>query len=93
MGAEVAHVPPLREQSQIIAFQGATATWPQNRIVQEHTPSIPLAPRQKFALVDLNLNFPIGEMSLICGKLGSGKSLLLLGESSFNFAYDQAHSS
>ena len=30
-------------------------------------------------LVDLSLNFPAGELSLICGKLGSGKTLLLLG--------------
>jgi hypothetical protein len=26
------------------------------------------------------LNFPQGELSLICGKLGSGKTLLLLGK-------------
>ena len=32
-------------------------------------------------LVDLSLNFPRGELSLVCGKLGSGKSLLLLGAS------------
>ena len=29
-------------------------------------------------LVDLSLDFPQGELSLICGKLGSGKTLLLL---------------
>jgi ABC-type lipoprotein export system ATPase subunit len=28
----------------------------------------------------LSLNFPQGELSLICGKLGSGKTLLLLGK-------------
>lgn len=32
-------------------------------------------------LLDLTLNFPIGELSLVCGKLGSGKTLLLLGKS------------
>jgi ABC-type lipoprotein export system ATPase subunit len=31
-------------------------------------------------LVDLSLNFPQGELSLICGKLGSGKTLMLLGK-------------
>jgi ABC-type transport system involved in cytochrome bd biosynthesis fused ATPase/permease subunit len=35
-------------------------------------------PRRKFILIDLTLNFPQGELSLICGKLGSGKTLLLL---------------
>jgi ABC-type lipoprotein export system ATPase subunit len=30
-------------------------------------------------LVDMTLNFPDGELSLICGKLGSGKTLMLLG--------------
>lgn len=37
-------------------------------------------PRRKFTLIDLTLNFPPGELSLICGKLGSGKTLLLLCE-------------
>lgn len=30
-------------------------------------------------LTDLNIVFPKGELSLVCGKLGSGKTLLLLG--------------
>jgi ABC-type lipoprotein export system ATPase subunit len=30
-------------------------------------------------LMDLNIVFPKGELSLVCGKLGSGKTLLLLG--------------
>jgi ABC-type lipoprotein export system ATPase subunit len=30
-------------------------------------------------LTDLNIIFPKGELSLVCGKLGSGKTLLLLG--------------
>ena len=28
--------------------------------------------------MDLTLDFPLGELSLVCGRLGSGKSLLLL---------------
>jgi len=35
-------------------------------------------PRRKFVLIDLTLDFPQGQLSLICGKLGSGKTLLLL---------------
>ncbi|KAF8649184.1 hypothetical protein AX16_005982 [Volvariella volvacea WC 439] len=82
--AEVASVPPLNAQSPTIAFQSCTVTWPQDRGLPSSTrgSSIPSTavstPRQKFVLVDLNLQFPPGEISLICGKLGSGKSLLLL---------------
>ena len=38
----------------------------------------------KFMLVDMTLEFPKGELSLVCGKLGSGKTLLLLGMLAFN---------
>jgi ABC-type lipoprotein export system ATPase subunit len=31
-------------------------------------------------LMDLNVDFPLGELTLISGPLGSGKTLLLLGE-------------
>ncbi|KAG8938967.1 hypothetical protein FRC00_014283, partial [Tulasnella sp. 408] len=41
-------------------------------------PSAAPSPKRKFVLVDLTLEFPKGELSLICGKLGSGKTLLLL---------------
>ena len=73
-------VPPLSQQSQTIALQSATVTWPQDRsLLGSKTPSASSTPRHKFVLVDLSLNFPAGELSLICGKLGSGKTLLLLG--------------
>ena len=36
-------------------------------------------PRPSFILQDLTLSFPPGALSLVCGKLGSGKTLLLLG--------------
>ncbi|WVO13715.1 hypothetical protein L204_101337 [Cryptococcus depauperatus] len=32
-----------------------------------------------FALGQLNINFPIGKLSIICGPIGSGKTTLLLG--------------
>ncbi|OBZ67977.1 ATP-dependent bile acid permease [Grifola frondosa] len=79
-GAEVAAVPPLDGQAHPIALQSATITWPQDRSRgTSAAPSVASTPRQKFVLIDLTLDFPLGELSLICGKLGSGKSLLLLG--------------
>jgi ABC-type uncharacterized transport system fused permease/ATPase subunit len=77
-GAEVAPVLPIGHQSQTIAFQSCTVTWPQDRSGSAPS-SAASTPRQKFMLVDMNLSFPEGELSLICGKLGSGKTLMLLG--------------
>ncbi|TFK22452.1 ATP-binding cassette transporter [Coprinopsis marcescibilis] len=81
-GAEVNAVPPLEVQSREIAFKSCTVTWAQDRSPNSNAssaaPSGASTPRHKFILVDLNLNFPRGELSLICGKLGSGKTLLLL---------------
>ncbi|EJU00344.1 multidrug resistance-associated ABC transporter [Dacryopinax primogenitus] len=63
-----------------IVLNSATITWPQDRNMgTSATPSIAPTPRGKFSLLDLTLSFPAGELSLICGKLGSGKTLLLLG--------------
>jgi hypothetical protein len=78
-GAEVSPVPSLERQSQTIALQSCTVTWPRahSQASVEHPDGS--TPIRKFMLVDLNLNFPSGELSLICGKVGSGKSLLLLG--------------
>ncbi|TFK92526.1 multidrug resistance-associated ABC transporter [Polyporus arcularius HHB13444] len=77
-GAEVAPVAPLDGQLRPIALQSATITWPQDRSRGSAAPSAASTPRHKFILMDLTLEFPLGELSLICGKLGSGKSLLLL---------------
>ncbi|KAG6899520.1 hypothetical protein C0995_005779, partial [Termitomyces sp. Mi166 len=81
-GAEVSPVPPLSQHPQTIAFQSCTITWPQDRSLKTSTnsvtPSAAATPKHKFMLIDLNLNFPVGELSLVCGKLGSGKTLLLL---------------
>ncbi|KAL4079580.1 hypothetical protein J3A83DRAFT_4368342 [Scleroderma citrinum] len=77
--SEVTPVPPLSMQNQTIALQNATITWPQDRIqTGSATPSAASTPRHKFILLDLALSFPEGELSLVCGKLGSGKTLLLL---------------
>ncbi|KAJ2928555.1 hypothetical protein H1R20_g8545, partial [Candolleomyces eurysporus] len=80
-GAEVNPAAPLEEQSKTIALQSCTITWPQDRTSSNASslaPSASSTPRHKFLLMDLSLNFPQGELSLICGKLGSGKTLLLL---------------
>ena len=77
-GAEVTPVPPLDGLAHPIALQSATITWPQDRSRGSAAPSVAATPKTKFVLMDLSLDFPIGELSLICGKLGSGKSLLLL---------------
>ncbi|KAH9976210.1 ATP-binding cassette transporter [Lactifluus volemus] len=48
--------------------------------------SVTTTPKTKFMLMDLNIVFPKGELSLVCGKFGSGKTLLLLallGEADF----------
>ncbi|KAF9051842.1 multidrug resistance-associated ABC transporter [Panaeolus papilionaceus] len=85
-GAEVKAVLPLDQQSKTVAFQNCTVTWPQDRSgssASSLTPSASSTPRNKFVLIDLSLHFPPGQLSLICGKLGSGKTLLLhalLGE-------------
>ena len=79
--AEVNAVLPLNQQSKTVAFQSCTVTWPQDdRNAGNLAPSAGSTPTNKFVLVDLSLNFPQGELSLICGKLGSGKTLLLLGK-------------
>ncbi|KAJ2928554.1 hypothetical protein H1R20_g8546, partial [Candolleomyces eurysporus] len=80
-GAEVDPVSPLQEQSKTIALQSCTITWPQDRTSSNASslaPSASSTPRHKFLLMDLSLSFPQGELSLVCGKLGSGKTLLLL---------------
>lgn len=90
---EVSSVPPLHEQDSRISLNSATITWPQDRVgsaaaTGSSTPAIigrastssssASTPRRRFVLLDLTLDFPEGELSLICGKLGSGKTLLLL---------------
>ncbi|GAB1192358.1 hypothetical protein APSETT444_001549 [Aspergillus pseudonomiae] len=52
-----------------IAFSQTTISWPSN-IVEEET--------SDFKLRDINLQFPLGELTVISGPAGAGKSLLLL---------------
>ncbi|KIY63292.1 multidrug resistance-associated ABC transporter [Cylindrobasidium torrendii FP15055 ss-10] len=76
--AEVEHSIRPGVQPETVALQSCTVAWP-------HTStSLPQTQRRKpFTLQDLNIEFPKGGLSLVCGKLGSGKTLLLhalLGE-------------
>ncbi|KAI0720942.1 ATP-binding cassette transporter [Cerioporus squamosus] len=74
-GAEIASVLSLDSQPRAITTQSATITWAQEHSAKNNaTPST----QHQFMLMDLTLEFPPGELSLVCGKLGSGKSLLLL---------------
>ncbi|KAJ3534233.1 hypothetical protein NMY22_g7010 [Coprinellus aureogranulatus] len=73
--SEVSQVPVLDEQPKTIVLQSCTITWPQDRSggsnASSLAPSAASTPRHKFLLVDLSLKFPQGELSLICGKLGT----------------------
>ncbi|GMK55034.1 hypothetical protein CspeluHIS016_0200900 [Cutaneotrichosporon spelunceum] len=61
-----------------IVLTNATFTWPTDDLANGTKSTVP-TPRPTFSLADLTLRFPRGELSLICGRLGSGKSLLLSG--------------
>ncbi|KAL1665993.1 P-loop containing nucleoside triphosphate hydrolase protein [Schizophyllum commune] len=78
-----------------IELRSCTLTWPQERasgtplVASTSTTTATTVagaglsglstPRPSFILQDLTLSFPPGALSLVCGKLGSGKTLLLLG--------------
>lgn len=68
-----------------IAIRSATITWPTNTISDQAQmrPELlsPMTPsRRRFNLEDVTIEFPLRELTLICGSLGSGKTLLLLGK-------------
>lgn len=60
-----------------VSFQDASITWPSDEIEGELEFKSPMASYEQFFLKDINLKFPVSELSLITGKTGSGKSLLL----------------
>jgi len=88
--------PPVIEQVEV-AFKDATVTWPRadqqepitsNGVATNGNGSSSrassLAAPKSFELQDIDVEFPKGELSLICGRLGSGKTLMLLGKSTFS---------
>ncbi|KAI0126965.1 ABC multidrug transporter [Xylariales sp. AK1849] len=59
-----------------ISFQDAIITWPRDEGARAVLKNL-ATPPGRFILCDINLNFPVGELSVISGETGSGKSLLL----------------
>ena len=58
----------------MVSFENASIAWPSDNAEEDPT---------RFVLRDVNLTFPTGELSVISGKTGAGKSLVLaaiLGE-------------
>ena len=56
---------------QMISFQDATIGWPKaDGIVQDST-------KPGFTLNEVKFDIPVGKFTLICGPLGSGKTLLV----------------
>ncbi|WVF68276.1 hypothetical protein IAT40_003041 [Kwoniella sp. CBS 6097] len=76
--AEVAPIEENDGDSDII-LTSATYTWPRDDSAIQGPKSTATTPKSAFTLADLTLRFPKGKLSLICGRLGSGKSLLLAG--------------
>ena len=67
-------IAPISKEGPEVAFENATITWPADEKLDDS---------ERFALRDVNVTFPDGELSVISGKTGTGKSLMLsaiLGE-------------
>lgn len=72
LGAEIEK---LTKEADEVTFDNATIAWPADE-KDEHDPD-------RFVLRNVNVTFPKGELSVISGKTGSGKSMMLaaiLGE-------------
>lgn len=66
-----------------VVLHNATIAWPSDAVEDEKTQEKNVTSPRRFALHSMDLAFPIGELSVIHGKTGCGKSLLLaaiLGE-------------
>ncbi|RUS27682.1 P-loop containing nucleoside triphosphate hydrolase protein, partial [Jimgerdemannia flammicorona] len=72
-------VSTLHSESKI-GFDDATIAWdyPSSAAETANTNDAP-STQKSFILKDVNLSFPIGELSVVCGATGAGKTLLLLG--------------
>ena len=71
---ESPEIQPIKKEGPEVTFENASIAWP----VDDDIPA-----EGRFVLRDLSLKFPKGELSVISGKTGRGKSLLLaaiLGE-------------
>lgn len=71
--AEIADIRSIQDTdlNSTIKLVSATISWPQNRFGgPSSAPSVASTPRARFTITDLSLEFPEGELSLVCGKLG-----------------------
>ncbi|ROW01700.1 hypothetical protein VSDG_01987 [Cytospora chrysosperma] len=72
---------PVAAPGEAITFENATVAWPKKEDPDQE--GVPEPTEARSMLRDVSLQFPEGKLSLIAGKTGSGKSLLLaaiLGE-------------
>lgn len=72
---------PVATAGEAIVFENATVAWPKKEDPEQEGEAEQIETRS--TLRDVNLRFPDGELSIITGKTGAGKSLLLaaiLGE-------------
>ncbi|PIG82762.1 ABC multidrug transporter [Aspergillus arachidicola] len=60
-----------------VSFRNASVVWPSDEVRSEANEGKKDTSSHEFALRDMNLEFPAGQLSVIHGKTGSGKSLLL----------------
>jgi ABC-type multidrug transport system fused ATPase/permease subunit len=63
--------------SGVVIFQDASIAWPSDEVEGESTQEKQDNSPHRFSLHGIDLQFPVGELSVISGKTGSGKSLLL----------------
>ncbi|CAG8789867.1 27695_t:CDS:2, partial [Racocetra persica] len=65
-----------------IGFKNATFRWPDGEdSIDNSSVSVDLNtsnPLNKFTLINLNISFPVNELSIICGPTGCGKTSLLM---------------
>lgn len=63
-----------QSESGQVSFHNATIAWPSDSFDRKEKP---VMTQDRFSLRNLDLEFPKGELSVVSGKTGSGKSLLL----------------
>ncbi|KAI8149056.1 P-loop containing nucleoside triphosphate hydrolase protein [Fennellomyces sp. T-0311] len=81
---EIEPAPPVDLNKEVkIAFEDATISW-SSKPVEEQSSAVSSGSddtrldTDAFMIKDINIHFPNGKLSLICGSTGSGKTLLML---------------
>ncbi|GAA6024648.1 hypothetical protein JCM8202_000420 [Rhodotorula sphaerocarpa] len=78
---EPPQTPPDVADEEPVRFEHATITWPSDQTDAEKeavAEDDAVEQVKTFELQDLSIDFPKGALTLVCGRLGSGKTLLLL---------------